>query len=159
MRPSEIKAEQIARMVVRGIPKTRIAEEFGMTYAGLENLTLSPEYKQIEDSVRMRVTKQMDERLDRRARMEEEVEDAVPEALKVLLDHVREKRDLRAALEVLDRDPAHIFTKSARQPVDTRPPQISSEALATAIKEANWTHKLVESAQAGVLDSKPIAEA
>jgi hypothetical protein len=43
----------------------------------------------------------MDARLAKRAEMGTEVEDAVPEALQVLLDNMRKKRALRAALEVL----------------------------------------------------------
>lgn len=142
---AEIKAEQIARMVVKGISKVRIAEELGMTYQGLVQLTMSPEYKTIEDSVRCAIIRKMDARLEKRAQMQEEVEDAVPEALQVLLDHVREKRDLRAALELLDRDPQHVFTKASRSTaIDSQGPQLSAEALASAVKEANWTHKLVE---------------
>jgi hypothetical protein len=153
--PAEIKAEQIARMVVKGIPKSRIATEMGMTYMGVYQLCQSPEYLQIEDQVRKGVIDKMDERLAKRAKMEDDLEDALPEAMQVLVEHVREKRDLRAALEVLDRDPEHLFTKASRQPQDEkRAPGISSEALAKAIAEADLTHKIMQESSA-LVDSKP----
>jgi hypothetical protein len=109
--------------------------------------------------VRNAVVGKMDTRLAKRAQMETEVEDAVPEALQVLLDNVRKKRDLRAALEVLDRDPCHQFGKAARvpPPVETPQPGISSEALATAIKEADITYNLMKGASA--LDNQKPTEA
>ena len=117
-----IKAEQIARMRVKGIPMTRIAIEMGMSYDGLVRITRDPEFLKIEESVRNFVTQKMDSRLEKRALMEDEVEDAVPEAMAVLLEQVRKKRDLRAALEVLDRDPQRQFAKSNPKPVNPRDP-------------------------------------
>ena len=108
-----IKAEQIARMRVKGIPMTRICIEMGMSYDGLVRITRDPTFLQIEDAVRQQVTGKMDARLAQRAQMEDEVEDAVPEAMKVLLENMRAKRDLKAALEVLDRDPQRQFAKGA----------------------------------------------
>lgn len=154
---AEIKAEQIARMIVKGVPKVEIAREMGMQYGALMQLTVSPEYKRIEDEVRCRIIRRMDERLEQRARMVEDVEDAVPEALQVLLDNVRQKKNLRAALELLDRDPHHTLVKASRQEANNKPPEISSEALAHAVKEANWTEKLIE--QASALDAQKPAEA
>jgi hypothetical protein len=99
---------------------------------------------QIEEAVRRELVSKMDARLAKRAEMERDLEDALPEAMQVLLDHVREKRDLRAALEVFDRDPAHQFVKASRTASENQTPAISSEALATAVKEAEWTHKIMQ---------------
>ena len=125
-----------------------------MSYEGLIRVTRCQEYLQIEERVRNAVVGTMDARLAKRAEMETEVEDAVPEALQVLLDNVRKKGDLRAALEVLDRDPSHQFGKTARvpPPVDTLKPSISSEALASAVKEAEITYNMMKRADA--LDSE-----
>jgi hypothetical protein len=147
-RQVEIKAEQIARMIVKGLPKTRVAIEMGMTYEGLQRITRCPEYLQIEERVRATVLGKMDARLDKRAQMEAEVEDAVPEAMKVLLDHVRQKRDLRAALEVLDREPTRTFAKQQRPENATLQPGISSEALASALKEADVTQRIMQAQNA-----------
>jgi len=153
-----VKAEQIARMVVRGLPLTKVCIEMGMSYEGLVRITRHQEYLQIEEHVRNAVVGQMDARLAKRAEMETEVEDAVPEALQVLLDNLRKKRDLRAALEVLDRDPAHQFSKASRtQPFDAQTPQMSSEALADAIKQADTTYDMMKRASA--LDSQKPTEA
>src|ERR1700690_2550819 len=113
-RQVEIKCEQIARMIVAGLKATRIAEQMNMSYGGLQRILACPEYRAIETRVRTGVVGKMDVVLDRRAQLQQEVEDAVPEACKVLLEHVTKKRDLRAALELLDRDPQRTLTKSSR---------------------------------------------
>jgi hypothetical protein len=156
-RQVEIKAEQIARMVVKGLPRTKIAIEMGMTYDGLTRIFRCEEYIEIETRVRSELLGKMDQRLAQRARMECEIEDAVPEAMQVLLDNVRKKRDLRAALEVLDREPSGQFSKSRRDERAELKPGISSEALANALKEADLTNKIVK--HASVLDASPPAEA
>ena len=61
----------------------------GMSYEGLIRITRCQEYLQIEERLRNAVVGKMDARLAKRAQMETEVEDAVPEALQVLLDNVR----------------------------------------------------------------------
>jgi hypothetical protein len=146
-RQVSIKCEQIARMVVKGMPLTRISVEMGMSYDGLRAITLRPEYLLIEEQVRNAVVGKMDARLAKRADMQDEVEDAVPEAMKVLLEGVK-KRDLKAALEVLDRDPQRQFAKTSRVQNTTINQQgtmsIGSEALAQAKKEADITHSIME---------------
>ena len=82
-----IKAGQVARMIVRGLPLTKVCGEMGMSYEGLIRITRCQEYLQIEERVRNAVVGKMDARLAKRAQMETEVEDAVPEALQVLLDN------------------------------------------------------------------------
>ena len=140
-----IKAEQIARMIVKGIPITRIAIEMGMSYDGLIRITRQPEYLSIEDSVRQDVTAKMDQRLAKRAEMdlkreaiEEDLEEAVPEAMRVLLDSVTKKRDLRAALEILDRDPQRQFAKGAR-PVTQSSTVLPQETLQSTAAHADAT--------------------
>ncbi len=150
-RQVQIKCEQIARMIVKGWPKTRIAIEMGMSYDGLMGITRRPEYLEIEEEVRSGVVGKMDARLARRAAMRneisEEVEDTVPDAMRVILESVTKKRDLRAALEVLDRDPKRQFAKASRPLDDTTGagPRtgLESEALAQAVREADVTHKMV----------------
>lgn len=76
------------------------------------------------------------------------MEDAVAEAIHVLLGALREKKDLRAALEILDRDPQHQFGKASRSQVETKAPStISSAALADAVKEADITNKIMRAAE------------
>lgn len=135
-------------MVVKGWPLTRIAIEMGMSYDGLYRITKQKEYLEIEEDVRKDVTGMMDARLAKRAAMEKDMDDAVPEAFQVLLDGVRKKRDLKAALEVLDRDPRRQFTKASRNaPQEAEKALLPSEALASAVKDADVTHTILESAK------------
>lgn len=143
-------------MVVKGIPLSRIAVEMGMSYDGLRRITMQPEYQKIEEAVRRQVTAKMDARLARRADMEDEVDDAVPEALQILLDGVRRKRDMRAALELLDRDPSRQFTKGgSAKPLNPNPssiPGLSTDMLSAVVKHADTAAEQVNNA-------KPTAQA
>jgi hypothetical protein len=143
-----IKAEQIARMVVKGMKASRIAIEMGMSYDGVTRILRNPDYLRIEESIRKGVTAKMDARLDKRAEMGEEIEDAVPEALGVLLEAVKKKRDLKAALEVLDRDPQRQFAKAKpTQPLQPSTPSVGSlpsDALAQAMQDADLTHNILQ---------------
>lgn len=144
-----IKAEQIARMVVKGMPATKIAIELGMSYDGVQRILRNPDYLLIEEGVRKGTLSKMDARLEKRAEMGDEVEDAVPEALGILLENVRKKRDLKAALELLDRDPQRQFAKSkpAALPQAASQPSLGSlpsDALDEAIKQADLTHNILK---------------
>jgi hypothetical protein len=151
-----IKAEQIARMVVKGMNSSRIAIEMGMTSEGVSRILRNPDYLAIEESVRKGTLAKMDARLEKRAEMGEDVEDAVPEALALLLEAVRKKRDLKAALEVLDRDPQRQFAKgnasrNAQAASPTATPTLGSlpaDALDQAIKDADLTHNILQTTQA-----------
>jgi hypothetical protein len=153
-----IKAEQIARMVVKGIPYTRIAVEMGMSYDGLIRITRQPEYLRVEESVRAQVTGKMDARLAKRAEMEDQLEDAIPEAMKVLLDSVTKKRDLRAALELMDRDPQRQFAKGnqSQRPTASQPtlPQdiLQSTVMAADIARDQITRLAPDVAQKSTTD-------
>lgn len=157
IRQVEIKAEQIARMIVKGIPKTRIAIEMGMSYEGLTRITYEPAYLLIEERVRNEVLGKMDARLAKRAEMSDEVEDAVPDAMQVLLDAVTKKRDLRAALELLDRDPARQFAKTKQTQLSSTTLQtgLASDTLSQAVKEADLTHKVLQDAANGSAAAVP----
>jgi Zn-dependent M32 family carboxypeptidase len=79
------------------------------------------------------------------------MEDAMPEAVEVLLQNLRQKHDLKAALEVLDRDPQRQSAKGSRSGQSTNvgvgvQVRIDSQALAQAIDEANKTHEMIERA-------------
>lgn len=145
----EMKAEQIARMIVKGMKGTQIAIELGMSYDGVCRILRNPDYLRIEEGIRKGVLGKMDARLAKRAEMGEDMEDAVPEALGILLENVRKKRDLKAALELLDRDPQRQFAKAkpAAQPAALGQPTLGSlpsEALAQAIQDADLTHNILQ---------------
>ena len=144
-----IKAEQIARMVVKGLKGPQIAIEMGLSYDGLQRILRQPEYLKIEERVRAEVLGKMDARLAQRAQMSTEMEDTVPEAMRILIEQVTKKRDLKAALEVLDRDPRRQFAKS--RPAVTDPdgnPKMAPDALSSAMKDADLTHQILQGQQA-----------
>jgi hypothetical protein len=151
-----IKSEQIARMIVKGIPITRIAVEMGMSYDGLIRITRQPEYLQIEEAVRAQVTGKMDARLSKRAEMEEQVDDAVPEAMKVLLDGVLKKRDLKSALELLDRDPRRQFAKNNAKPVNQVTTQLPSDILDRTTQAADITREQITRLPSTPLQPEPL---
>ena len=148
-----LKAEQIARMRVQGVPATKIALEMGMSYDGLLRILRTEEYLQIEQDVSGRLLGKMDARLDRRADMrqqvQEEVEDAVPEAMRLIINNLRKKQDLKSALEILERDPKRQFARGTvgtpmqQQAAQVRPP-IDRGVLQTAMADADLTHEQLD---------------
>lgn len=144
-----VKAEQIARLIVKGCKATQIAVEMGMSYPGLMRILHCPEYLKIEESVRAEQVGRLDARLIQRAALNDDVDDAVPEALGILLEEVKVKRNLRAALEVLDRDPRRQFAKGKAVEVTAPGAQaagattLTGDALGTAIKDAESTHDIL----------------
>ena len=158
-RQKEIRAELIANMVVAGVERPKIARALDMTYPNLRQLMSTPEYQIIEERIANQVKGQMDEitseRVKRRLALKEEVEDAVSDAIQVLLQKLRKDKDLRAALEILDRDPQHDFAKGSRQAeVKLKTPAISSEAMSNALKEAEITQKIIQAAEKLTGDEK-----
>lgn len=156
-RQAYLKAEQIARMMIQGLRMGAIAQRMGMSYEGLLRITKTSEYIQIEDEVRKRVLGQMDAALDKRAdirqQMQDQMEDdAVPEAWKIVIENLKHKRDLKAALEILDRDPQHQFSKGLRpsgeaaQQFNQQHYVVDAKALAQAIQEADATHSIINKA-------------
>lgn len=153
-----IKAEQIARMIVKGMKGTQIAIEMGMSYDGLQRILRQPEYLAIEERIRNEVINKMDARLAQRAAMEQQIEDAVPEAMKILIDQVVKKRDLKAALEILDRDPVKQFAKSRQPQVADKQSgmPLATEALSAAIKDADLTHEILTKQAAVTQSAQPL---
>lgn len=154
-RKSEMRAELIAQMVCAGIEKVQITKDLCITRKRLEFLMATPEYQAIElrisDASKRKMQELADQRLQQRLALRTEVEDAVDKAIRVLLKKLNEsdgKEQLRAALEILDRDPRHDFTKASRQTEKgNSPPPISPEALSNAVKEAGVTHNIIEASQ------------
>jgi len=157
----KIKAEQIARMIIAGRKATQIALDMNMSYGGLQRVLACPEYKLIEDDVRRNNLNKMDASLAERAKLTKELEDAVPDAMKALIDAVKQKKDLRmqlaAAREVLDRDPRRIFTRSTARSEDANAtasrPDLPNSVLDTLVKEADATRDVL--LRAPISTSKP----
>jgi hypothetical protein len=123
----QIKMEQIARLRVSAMADTRVAQIVGISYGGLQRIIALKEYKDLERIVREAVVGKMDDALERRRidvmKASSELQDAVPDALRFIIETAKQGKDLRARLiaskELLDRDPNAAFCKSitkARNP-------------------------------------------
>jgi hypothetical protein len=119
------KIEEIARMRVAKKTNSAIAAAMCMSYGGLSRILATPEYQAYEDAIREENNLALDVRLEKRRELMIKVEDAVPDALQVMLNSIKQTRDLRmqfaAAKEILDRDPGR-----------TIPKQVASQATPTA---------------------------
>jgi len=147
-RQNEMTAELIAQLVLAGIKPPKIAHALGLRHIQLASIMDTAEYEAVEQRITNHSIQKMqdiaDARLERGLALKEEVEDAVGEAIQLLLKKLRKDEDLKAALEILDRDPRHQFAKASRQDPRENAPSISAEAFSNAIKEAGITHKMIE---------------
>jgi hypothetical protein len=143
------KAEEIARQLLKGRSPQSTARQMGMSYEALIRITATAEYQEIEAGV----AKTLGDKAVKagpRSRIQEEMEELIPQAFRVLQEKL-EKRDLKAALEILDRDPERQLAKGrdGSQPAPVSggvKVHIDSKALAQAVKEANQTYELIEKA-------------
>jgi hypothetical protein len=144
------KAEEIARQLLKGRSPQSTARQMGMSYEALVRITATAEYQEIEAGV----AKTLGEKAIKvgpRTRIQEEMEELIPQAFRVLQEKL-EKRDLKAALEILDRDPERQLAKGRDGGQPAAPTStgvkvhIDSKALAQAVKDANETYELVERA-------------
>lgn len=113
------KIEQIARLRVAGVKDSRIAQMLGMSYGGLTRILQTDFYRKREAEVRQNLVSQMDKTLikTRTDLLQNELQDAVPDAVRFIIDTCRKGADLRArmaaAKEILDRDRQRAFVKQA----------------------------------------------
>jgi hypothetical protein len=127
---ANIKIPQIARWSIAGITDRRIADMLGMTTGGLAQLLATPEYQDYEAALMNGHLSAMDRALAGKVEaIHQECRNAVPAALRCLVDVVTQRRDLKAAMaaakEILDRDPDR-----------TLPDQASGEPVAPGIPAA-----------------------
>jgi hypothetical protein len=114
------RLHQIARYSVTGRMKdAEIAEMVGISPSALAKLKQSDIYKDIYNGVLEGRITQMDEALAADAQeLRNYCRQAVPVAMRALVETVQQRRDLRscltAAVEILDRDPDRAFVKVSR---------------------------------------------
>lgn len=110
---TKIRIEQIARYRIAGIRDFRIAEILKITPAALKFITDKVEYKEVEEALLVGHLTEMDLALAGQVDpLRQEIRNAVPAALRCLVDAVNQRRDLRTALaasvEILKRDPDRV---------------------------------------------------
>lgn len=137
-----IKLVQIARLRCMGWKDDVICNHLGLSRSGLSQITSRPEYKDVENSVLEGKVSKMDELLAGQVEEQKRVmEVAVPMALRALVDNVAQRKDLRACMkaaeEILDRDPKRTFAKQSRTVSDSQLPSIGDADLSKLILDAD----------------------
>src|SRR5215469_2100899 len=112
-----LRIQRVARMEVVGISDRMICENEKFDYPALKYLRSLPEYQEIKDNLLQGHLTEMDKAMAGKIDvMRQEVRQAVPAALRCLVDAATQRKDLRTALaaasEILDRDPDRTFLKS-----------------------------------------------
>lgn len=135
-----IKIPQVARWRIAGVSDKRIAEELHMTVSGLARLLATPEYQDYEAALMNGHLTAMDDALKGKVRLiHEELRQAVPAAVRFLVDAVTQRRDMRtafaAAKEILDRDPDRTLPATASQ--EAVAPGVPAAVLDAAAEAGN----------------------
>lgn len=110
---TKIRIEQIARYRIAGLRDVRISEILKITPAALKFITEKVEYKEVEEALLIGHLTEMDLALAGQVDpLRQEIRNAVPAALRCLVDAANQRRDLRTALaasvEILKRDPDRV---------------------------------------------------
>lgn len=135
-----IKIPQIARWRIAGVTDKKIGDMLGMSVSGLARLLASPEYQDYEAALMNGHLSAMDRALAGKVEaIHNECRQAVPAALRALVDLVTQRRDMKAAFaaarEILDRDPDKTLPACAEQ--EAVAPGIPAGVLDAAAEEGN----------------------
>ena len=112
-----IRIQRVARMEISGIADRHICANENIDYPALKYLRSLAEYQEVKDNLLQGHLTEMDKAIAGKVDiLRGEIRNAVPAALRTLVDVVNQRRDLRTALaaatELLDRDPDQTFSKS-----------------------------------------------
>src|SRR6266436_183848 len=137
---TNIKIPQIVRWRVAGISDQKIRAMLGMSTSGLAQILASPEYIEEEAAYLNGHLSAMDRALAGKIdAIHQECRNAVPAALRCLVDTVTQRRDLKAAMaaakEILDRDPDRTLPASPDQ--EAVAPGVPASVLDSAAEEGN----------------------
>lgn len=139
-----IKIPQIVRWRIAGISEVKIADLLGMTVQAVRQIVASQDYKDEEEAILNGHLSAMDEALAGKvAVIHQQFRNAVPAAMRALVDAVTQRKDLKTAIaaagEILDRDPDRILSKrSAKQSgEEDNAPKLPDEVLTQAVTESN----------------------
>lgn len=135
-----IKIPQVARWRIAGVTDKKIAQMLGMSTGGLARLLASPEYIEHEAALMNAHLSSMDRALAGKVdAIHNELRQAVPAAVRCLVDTVTQRRDLKAAMaaakEILDRDPDR--TLVATEGEEAVAPGVPASVLDAAAEEGN----------------------
>lgn len=116
----KIRIEKVARMRVRGIRDVVIQDLLQINAAAFKYLINLPEYKDTEEQILEGHLTDLDKAVAGQVDvLRQQAREAVPTALRTLVEAASQRRDLRTALaaagELLDRDPDRTFVKSSQR--------------------------------------------
>lgn len=137
---TNIKIPQIARWRIAGISDTKIQQMLGMSSGGLARILATPEYIEYEAALLNGHLSAMDRALAGKVdAIHNECRQAVPAALRCLVETVTQRRDLKAAMmaakEILNRDPDHALPESREG--EGVSPGVPAEVISAAAEEGN----------------------
>jgi hypothetical protein len=137
---TNIKIPQIVRWRVAGISDVKIQKMLGMSSSGLAQILATPEYIEEEAAYLNGHLSAMDRALAGKVEaIHQSMRQAVPAALRCLVDTVTQRRDLKAAMqaakEILDRDPDRTLVTSTSD--EAVAPGIPAEVIEAAAAEGN----------------------
>jgi hypothetical protein len=137
---TNIKIPQIVRWRIAGISDRKIQQMLGMSVSGLAQILASPEYIEEEAAYLNAHLSAMDRAMAGKVdAIHQSMRQAVPAALRCLVDTVTQRRDLKAAMaaakEILDRDPDKTLVTSSSQ--EAIAPGVPAEVLEAAAQEGN----------------------
>ena len=112
-----LRMQRVARMEIAGVSDRAILAAEKIDVAQLQYLRKIPEYIELRQDLLEGHLTEMDRAIAGKVDiLRQEVRQAVPSALRCLIDAVNQRKDLRTALaaagEILDRDPDRVFLKS-----------------------------------------------
>lgn len=112
-----MRMQRVARMEIAGVSDQAICKAENIDYPALQYLRKLDAFKELRQDLLEGHLTEMDRALAGRVDiLRQEVRQAVPSALRCLIDTVNQRKDLRTALaaagEILDRDPDKTFLKT-----------------------------------------------
>src|SRR5262249_40434574 len=116
----KIRIEKVARLRVQGVKDIVIQQMLQIQPPAFKYLINLDEYKEVEDQILEGHLTEIDKATAGQADvLRQQMREAVPTALRTVLDAARQRRDLRTALsaagEILDRDPDKLFVKNTQR--------------------------------------------
>ena len=154
---ANVKIPQIVRWRIAGVTDIHIARLLGIGLAALQAIYRLPEYQAQETAYLNGHISAMDKAMAGRVdAIRDECRQAVPAALRALVDCVTQRKDLKAALaaskELLDRDPDRILPSVAKEDEAKLASQVPEAILEAAAERGN---SIVEEYVKDATESKP----
>jgi hypothetical protein len=137
-----LRIQRVARMEVVGISDRMICDNENIDHPALKYLRTLPEYQEVKEDLLQGHLTEMDKAMAGRVDiLKGQVRQAVPSALRCLIDVVNQRRDLRTALaaasEILDRDPDRGFLKAKDPSVSMEGSSVPDAIMESTSREAD----------------------